>query len=62
MVNENLCKLCEEPLPKLTRSFSNYIAIEIGYCSFMCMNSDLGEEKAYSILMQKARQKMHESL
>jgi len=30
-----LCKLCEEPLPKVALAFSNRIAIEEGYCCWM---------------------------
>lgn len=61
MPNDKHCKLCQEPLPKLALHFSNQIAIEFGYCSWMCMNSDLGEEKAYAILGNRSRQKMHKS-
>lgn len=57
-----LCKLCEELLPKAALVFSNRIAIEEGYCCWMCISSDLGEEKSYSILGQKSRQKMHERM
>ena len=32
-----LCKLCEEPLLKVVLAFSNRIAIEEGYCCWMCM-------------------------
>ena len=57
-----LCKLCEEPLPKVALAFSNRIAIELGYCCWMCISSDLGEEKSYSILGDKCRQNMHERM
>ena len=59
-MNEKLCKLCEELLPKLALAFSNRIAIEQGYCCWMCMNADLGEEKAYLILGQKTKQNKQE--
>lgn len=61
MPNDKHCKLCEETIPKLALHFSNQRAIELGYCCFMCMNSDLGEDKAYSLLGQKPGGKMHES-
>jgi len=57
-----LCKLCEEPLHKVALAFSNRIAIELGYCCWMCMSSDLGEDKAYSILGQKTKQNRHERM
>lgn len=60
MPNDGRCKLCEEPLPKLALHFSNQIAIEFGYCCWMCMNSDLGKEKAQALLGLKTKQKMHE--
>jgi len=60
MANQKLCKLCKEPLPKVALAFSNSMAIEEGYCCWMCMISHLGDEKAYAILGQKSRQKMHE--
>ena len=60
MTNNKLCKLCQEPLPKIALAFSNRIAIELGYCCWMCIGSDLGEEKAYEILGDNCRQKMHE--
>jgi len=59
-MSEKLCKLCKEPLPKVALRFSNRVAIEEGYCGWMCMNSDPEEEKAYQILGDKSRQKMHE--
>lgn len=59
-MSDKLCKLCEEPLPKVALAFSNRIAIEEGHRCWMCISSDLDEEKAYSILGQKSRQKMHE--
>ncbi len=55
-MSDKLCKLCEEPLPKVALAFSNRIAIEEGYCCWMCMNSDLGEEKAYQVLSDKAKE------
>lgn len=60
MANNRHCKLCEEPLPQLALHFSNQIAIEFGYCSWMCMNSDLGEEKAYAILGNRSKQNRQE--
>lgn len=60
MANDKHCKLCEEPLPKVALAFSNRIAIEEGYCCWMCMNSDLGKEKSYSILSERTRQNRQE--
>jgi hypothetical protein len=55
-MNDKLCKLCEEPLPKVALAFNNRIAIDEGYCCWMCMNSDLGTDKAYRILEDKAKE------
>jgi len=46
------CKLCEEPLPVKALHFSNEIAITHGYCCYMCMLGDLGNEKALAILQE----------
>ena len=46
----DICKFCSEPLPKLALHFSNRIAIELGYCCFMFMRLDLGDEKAFKRL------------
>jgi len=61
MPNDRRCKLCEELLPQLALHFSNQIAIECGYCCWMCMTAALGEEKAHRMLADKSGQKMHES-
>jgi len=50
MSMNDICKFCSEPLPKLALHFSNRIAIELGYCCFMCMRSDLGDDEAYKRL------------
>lgn len=60
MANDKHCKLCKEPLPKIALAFSNKIAIEEDYCCWMCMISHLGDEKAYAILGQKAKQNRQE--
>lgn len=50
----NTCKLCKEPLPLKALHFSNEIAIAHGYCSWMCMVGDLGNEKALAILQENS--------
>jgi len=55
MANGKYCKLCEEPIPKLALAFSNGVAIENGYCCWICMLSDLGTDKAFPILEKKAK-------
>ena len=60
MANDKLCKLCQEPLPKIALAFSNSVAIEHGYCCWMCCLSDLGTEKAYAILEDKAKENRQE--
>jgi len=44
------CKFCEEPLPRAALHFSNRIAIENGYCCWLCMRPHLGDERAYKLL------------
>jgi len=56
MSNDRHCKLCEEPLPQLALAFSNSVAIEHGWCCWICMLSDLGNEKAYQVLGDKAKE------
>jgi len=46
------CKHCKEPLPPFALHFSNTIAIDKGYCSYFCMLSALGEEKALKVLQK----------
>lgn len=55
-MNDDLCKLCEEPLPKLALGFANSVAIEQGYCCWICMLGDLKAEKAYSLLDKKVKE------
>jgi len=52
------CKLCGEPLPLKALHFSNELAIEHGYCSWMCMISDLGEKKTMAILQKDSGKPM----
>ena len=62
MANNKFCRLCREPIPGIVLAFSNSMAIEHGWCCWICMLSDLGAEKAYQILGQKSKQKMHERM
>ncbi|MBA7641121.1 hypothetical protein ES703_48794 [subsurface metagenome] len=57
----DICKLCSEPLTKLALHFSNRIAIELGYCCFMCMRADLGDDKAFKRLASSAAAGMMQS-
>lgn len=50
-MSEN-CKACKKPLSRKALHLSNNVAIENGYCSWMCMIGDLGEKKAMSILQK----------
>lgn len=59
MENRN-CHHCKEPLPLYALHFSNEAAIAKGYCSYFCLSSALGEEKALKAL-QKHQQRTHES-
>jgi len=59
-MTDQRCKLCEEPYPPFALHFSNRAAIEAGYCSYFCMLSDLGKEKALKAL-QKYRGKSFEN-
>ena len=61
MSMNDICKLCSEPLPKLALHFSNKVAIELGYCCFMCMRSDLGDDKAFKRLASNAAVGMRQS-
>lgn len=54
-MSEDRCILCEEPIPKIALAFSNSVAIEAGYCCWMCALSQLGTEKAYALLGDKAK-------
>lgn len=53
------CKHCKESLPPFTLQFSNEAAVALGYCSWFCLLSALGEEKALRAV-QKYREKTHE--
>jgi len=55
-MSDKLCKLCREPLPKQALAFSNSVAIEHGYCCWMCCLSHLGTERAYKLLEAKAKE------
>jgi hypothetical protein len=55
------CKHCKEPLPPFVLHFSNEAAVDRGYCSWFCMLSALGEEKALKAL-QKYQEKTHENV
>lgn len=54
--SDKRCKLCKEPIPKLALAFCNSVAIECGWCCWICCLSDLGNEKAYKLLEDKAKQ------
>ena len=55
------CKLCTEPLPLKALHFSNELAIEHGYCCWICLSMDLGHEKALTILNgEDQKKKRHE--
>jgi hypothetical protein len=54
---DKYCKLCKEPLPPFALHFSNTVAIEEGYCSYFCLVSALGDEKALKVV-QKYPEKM----
>ena len=54
------CRLCKEPIPKLALAFSNQAAIAAGWCSWICMLGDLGNDKAYRILEKKAKESQGE--
>lgn len=51
-MSDDLCNLCEEPLPQIALHKSNEIAIKHGYCSWICLSMDLGHEKALAIVKQ----------
>lgn len=55
-MSDKLCKLCQEPLPKLALAFSNGVAIDEGYCCWVCMLGDLGDKKAYARLEKRAKE------
>lgn len=50
------CRFCREPVPKLALAFSNSVAIENQFCCWICMFGKLGNDKAYRILEEKAKQ------
>lgn len=56
-MNSN-CKHCQEPLPPYALHWSNTVSIAIGYCSFFCLSSALGEERALKAL-QKYQKETH---
>ena len=37
MAKENLCRLCQEPVPKITIYQLNKIATREGFCSWSCL-------------------------
>jgi len=53
------CRHCKEPLPPFALHFSNRVAIDKGYCSYFCLSSALGKEKALRVL-QKCQGETHE--
>lgn len=54
------CRLCKESVPKVALSFSNQASIACGWCSWICMLSDLGNDRAYAILEDKAKENQGE--
>jgi len=44
------CKLCEEPIPIKILYRLNRIAVQNGYCSWICCSMDLGEKKSEALL------------
>lgn len=40
MPDNKHCKLCRECIPKLTIHVCNEIAVEHGYCSWICLTAD----------------------
>ena len=49
------CRGCGEVVPKLALAFSNAVAIENGYCCWICAVSHLGTEKAYALLEARSK-------
>ena len=54
------CRFCKEPVPRIALAFSNTVAIEQGYCCWICILGDLGPEKGYRILEKKAKENQGE--
>lgn len=54
------CRLCKEAIPKLALGFSNQAAIKAGWCSWVCMLSAIGTDRAYAILEDKAKENREE--
>ena len=54
------CRLCKEPVPKVALGFSNQVSISCGWCSWICMLSDLGNDRAYAILEDKVKENQEE--
>ena len=52
MPNDKICKLCGEPLPKLALHFSNRLAIEKGFCSWICLSMKIGHTKALALIKE----------
>lgn len=48
------CKNCKEKISEVKPlHFSNQIARQLGYCSFICMLANLGKEKGFQALQLK---------
>lgn len=55
MPNDKLCKLCQEPLPKLALHFSNKLAIERGFCCWICLSMKIGHIKALALIKEEEK-------
>ena len=54
-MTDTVCRLCGEKLPIKCLHFSNELAVKHGYCSWMCLSSDLGNEKALELLNEEGK-------
>jgi len=49
-MRDKTCKFCSEPVPDMEIYLTAQIAIERGYCSWVCLSMDLGHEVAMRII------------
>jgi len=53
------CKHCKKEISEARPShFSNQLAKKLGYCSFVCLSSDVGTHKALEILQKEEMQEI----
>jgi len=59
MSEDNFCPVCDGLMPSYSGHFRGQLALEIGFCSWLCLILSLGEDKADETL-RRAHHRMAE--